>query len=76
MEWISVKDRLPEQKKEHNYFISNPVLVFCDDGTIEKALYQKGDGFKNWAIIFGEDYLQLEYNEVTHWMPLPKPPKE
>jgi len=59
MEWISIKDRLP---KEHE-----SVLLFEDK--FKTIVY----GFWN-----GEDFYQTFnglYDGVTHWMPLPQPPK-
>ena len=67
-EWISVKDRLPED-------ITN-VLVFGEywkvmiaqldffngDG---KAWYEKNGGFRG----------HVDSDNITHWMPLPEPPK-
>jgi hypothetical protein len=61
-EWISVKDRLPE----------NGQRVLC----YNKYMYVKDydcvfyDGDFNWT---GSRIGQIE--GVTHWMPLPKPPK-
>lgn len=63
-EWISVKDRLPEEKVNCIVYYQH---AYCDN-----------DGY--WAIGFcfydGEKFrIDLLYN-VTHWMPLPEPPKE
>ena len=53
-EWISVKDRLPDETKDEY------VLVVCDyHGKI------KVETRKMWHID----------SVVTHWMPLPEPPK-
>jgi hypothetical protein len=59
MEWISVKDRLPEK---------NTTVIVCSisDGHIQIKDF-KGDE-KNWIT----NYLE----KVTHWMPLPEPPKD
>ena len=62
MEWISVKDRLPELANDYDVV---HVLIYLDDGFITGADYEK-DGFELWA----------DSGEVTHWMPLPEPPKE
>ena len=62
--WISVKDRLPE----HN------VLVLCVwlDGRDRK----QNRGFATYQQ-HGVWYVSNEgMPEVTHWMPLPEPPKE
>lgn len=74
-EWISVKDRLPKWEEK--------VLVYCkpDDG----------DNFQSWSgcqtAILPEGFTQFLESltncgctsldgPVTHWMPLPEPPKE
>ena len=62
-EWISVKDRLPEEKVD---CIVHYKHAYCDN-----------DGY--WAIGFcfydGEKFrIDLAY-KVTHWMPIPQPPK-
>lgn len=61
--WISVKDRPPE---DH-------VAVFVFDSVcrnIYKAWMSHDLG--EW---FSEEYLP-DFLNITHWMPLPKPPKE
>ena len=60
MEWIKVKDRLPEFNEE--------VLAYTPDGAIWMADYDpEDDGWKTT-----DNYQLLE--DVTHWMPLPDPP--
>jgi hypothetical protein len=58
--WISVKERLPEY--------TPMVLANCVDG-YELAYY--GNYGNKWTNTLGTETLN-----VTHWMPLPKPPKE
>jgi hypothetical protein len=62
-EWISVKDRMPEDDVS--------ILICSKRKTISKATYSSSMGRYNIA---DSDYW---YNEldVTHWMPLPEPPK-
>lgn len=67
--WISVEDRLPEENAR--------VWVFCD-GKTEVMIYRRdADGECRF---YWEDELGLFsawYKcRVTHWMPLPEPPKE
>ena len=79
--WISVKDRLPETKPDEDWFSSKNVLALLkgnySDGLVTTAFYQHGedeDGYK-WAQWI--DCLIYEsIDNVTHWMPLPEPPKE
>jgi hypothetical protein len=58
-EWISVEERLPEE--------CTHVIVHDEDGTVGEAFHSISDHFEwvaNEKIAF-----------VTHWMPLPEPPK-
>ena len=62
-DWVSVDDRLPEEKVD--------CIVHY------KHAYCNNDGY--WAIGFcfydGEKFrIDLAY-KVTHWMPIPQPPK-
>ena len=58
-EWISVKDRMPDTNTR--------VLAFA----YGQVQFGEWDGNQLW---FGDEYSwQPEY--VTHWMPLPQPPK-
>ena len=71
-EWISVAERLPK-----NY---RPVLVACEGLTIGGyapiAIGSYGGGFWSLADADGTAYLTKYMRcTVTHWMPLPEPPK-
>ena len=82
MEWISVKDRLPEttvqhEGKEWEYQSSQKVFIWIDnDNEPSKACYCKGETFENWSVDFGDDLIEVELDEVTYWMPLPPKPIE
>lgn len=73
-EWISVKDRLPEQ------FID--VLVWCVSSVVfpipEGTSYAGVDSFVLWndgvESSFRTD--RFNYGKVTHWCAIPAPPKE
>lgn len=69
--WISVKDRQP--KCIHGS--SDSVLVYRDNGECEVAylVYDKDDGFYWYT---QDERSAFEFEEVTHWMPLPDPPKD
>ena len=58
-EWISVEERLPECRKH---------VIVCDENGIVGEAYHFGKGRFEWM----EDE-KLVF--VTHWMPLPEPPK-
>lgn len=73
-EWISVKDRLPDNK-EHDWVLAQ---VVEDNGFMHIPKVMEYRQSKNdW---FEETYGWLsEHNgafTVTHWMPLPEPPDE
>jgi len=58
--WIHIKDRLPEFPKGE--YVN--VIISTYDGLVLEAIYSK-DGF----------FAGSEVYDVTHWMPLPKPPE-
>jgi len=64
--WISVKDRLPLYKQV--------ILVYLDNKIITEAVY-RGEYCKGEHMF----RIQLTYDDtherITHWMPLPEPPK-
>ena len=64
--WISTKDRLPD--------VGQPVLIYypCWDGTEVQAARLEYD--KLFFEICGE--FNASVNKVTHWQPLPVPPKD
>ena len=62
--WIPVSERLPEDWED--------VLVFSKYGFCETAVYLGIEG--KWRVSW--NYELLEGHSVTHWMPLPEPPKE
>ena len=60
-EWISVKERLPEVEADILAYIGEGSFVVC---------WMTHDGY--WQC---PAYL-MDKDDVTHWMPLPEPPKE
>ena len=66
-EWISVNDRLPEPK--HEFDARNWYLVALSNGVVKELAYE----FHNHSV-FGYGWRETAY-PVTHWMPLPEPPK-
>lgn len=59
--WVSVKDRLPEKFKE--VIVTNRYIFIA-----------KFDG-EDWIVSGGFFGIRPIYG-VTHWQPLPEPPKE
>lgn len=58
--WISVEDRLPEEGQS--------VLVHYVDGWMPVAHLLNGKWYQSGG--------ETSWLSVTHWMPLPEPPKE
>ena len=66
-EWISVKDRLPEDVENVLCYESGKLYIaFCED-------YEENVVWWDYVAYDRDD----TWNEVcpTHWMPLPQPPK-
>ena len=65
-QWIPVSERLPKDNER--------VLVYHDDGMIRFGINKGG-----FADVVSSLYLQHNHrtciSKVTHWMPLPEPPK-
>ena len=83
MEWISVKEGLPEdmpenkEKKVIPCFVALKSVYPNGKHTIQKrqrqivSAYDKnGKRIKTWA------WSRRRAYDITHWMPLPAPPKE
>ena len=79
-EWISVDDRLPDKKgaflvyvKTKNKwggYIKTTWFTTCYEGVEDHM-----QGKKIWYD-YDSDFGDYEVRNVTHWMPLPDPPKE
>lgn len=76
--WISVKDRMPiYEYKEFKRMYPNDgfyeedfkVIVMIEGASIPTVLCT--DGIDFWEIVNG----YCQYYDVTHWQPLPEPPK-
>ena len=68
--WISVEDRLPEEDGSY--------LVSTERGTVYANHFYAAKQFT--SIYIGEYMREAEWSQrgktkVTHWMPLPQPPK-
>ena len=80
-EWISVKDRLPEEDGSYlvviNYFGNHQsinVRSFAKAGETVNEYDLAGE--KNVWYRYDSEYGYISTDSVTHWMPLPNPPKE
>ena len=65
--WISVEERLPDKSGE---------VLICVYGHVTIAWYSVNRFETGGGMVFFVDDHFADGNEVTHWMPLPQPPKE
>jgi hypothetical protein len=65
MEWISVKERLPEDSGE--------VLIFTASHSVYVSHYKK---HRNTFTAYGVQSVLITDIKTTHWMPLPNPPEK
>ena len=70
-QWISVEDRLPGRDGEYVVYGQTEAMreLLPDAEPIWICNYYKQYGFYHLE-------LRREYGFITHWMPLPEPPKE
>ena len=60
--WISVKERLPVTFENVLVCTKHEMLICHHDGD-------------EWVVTYDGEYAGYDY-DITHWMPLPEPPKE
>jgi hypothetical protein len=68
MEWISVKDKLPELKS---------AILSTDGDIVAVTIYEYNDCIKSYCWSYfssGCGCCDTDMNNVTHWMPLPSLP--
>jgi hypothetical protein len=72
-QWISVKDRLPEEKENWITLDYQQVICCCDFGGDPIRIDVRTYGFGKGHFWHGP---QIMDGVVTHWQYLPEPPKE
>ena len=79
-QWISVKERLPE--KDGKYLVCRRLYGGWWRETLEFAKdarkVDKYDFYRGWKNVwywYDSEWGHLTIDDVTHWMPLPEPPK-
>ncbi|EFN5183939.1 DUF551 domain-containing protein [Escherichia coli] len=63
--WISCSERMPEDGQH--------VIILCDSAFVLYAQYRDGEFFD--VVRNGEEFFETQSRNVTHWMPLPEPPR-
>lgn len=65
-EWISINNSLPKENQ--------PVLIFDACGTHGSVCPMRCTSYL-LACLSGDEFSE-SYRGITHWMPLPEPPKQ
>lgn len=74
-EWIPVTERLPVGGDDSGAVCEN-VCLMMDDGTVSCG-WMNGITKKAYYLNARDDFIiKAPITRVTHWMPLPEPPKE
>lgn len=79
MRWIPVEERLPEEQGEYIVFVDGKVTTdfYCVCEDIKRWLsYDGGFNSRYFDPYSSKPKREPPYPRVTHWMPLPKAPKE
>ena len=66
MEWISVKDRLPDDE--------TPILLKLEKEILKSNMHS--GYYKEGKPFIVASVFAFDAPKITHWMPLPEPPKE
>ena len=74
MKWISVSERLPDEGENVLLYCDHPMYI-NDDHRIPyfTGFLDRGEWYS--ASDYYEEAIFMEVQFVTHWMPLPQPPK-
>lgn len=72
-QWIRVKDRLPTQEGQYLVVVCHLNCLNHVRQRMKVARFNKSGEHKK-AHFYGNQTFRAK--DITHWMPLPKPPKE
>lgn len=77
--WIPVTERLPEHHRNTDGCVCSDVLIFRQKTTVHMGYCVKQiEIIAEEPVVITRWYDQAghRWEDVTHWMPLPEPPKE
>lgn len=76
-DWIPCSERLPETTEEGLGVLYSDCSLVASSKTGWMAMaYHLTDGEKSWwEFADAQNKVKIDWDEVTHWMPLPEPPK-
>ena len=75
MNWISVKDRLPEEDGIYIVYANDEGCSYGEGIWYDRVVTCAEWAFNDWIWYEGSHEYSL-CGIVTHWMPLPEPPEE
>jgi hypothetical protein len=75
MSWIKVSDKLPEPKDPEDELSVNCLIWKADNFAPGEGVQDLGCySYPRQTWLTGDGFVR-HYETVTHWMPLPEPPK-
>ena len=83
MKWIDVKDRMPEFKSMYSRLKFTDTVLAVNNNSMYVGYFRKNIELNIISFLgidldgcpCGDDIIECLHN-ITHWMPLPEPPKE
>lgn len=75
MKWISVKKRMPSPNAKYCILVYG-ILETQNTPDVHKCHYYEVHDHNGITNQFWESDSGYDITEVTHWIPLPKPPEE
>lgn len=79
--WIPVTERLPDTMEDKSVYSGWSVEIAPSDDVLcylgsekRQTVAWYSHTYKEWTTV--DENTVYKYGEVTHWMPLPTPPKE
>ncbi len=74
--WISVNEKLPITEEGMGYASYMDInLILTDGNIVEVGSFIAGNTMEFWGRFIYGDNSAHDGDKVTHWMPLPSPPK-
>lgn len=77
IQWISCKDNMPDTLEHGLSTMYSDCCLVCDAFGWVGMAYYITDGQKSWwEFADAQNKNKIDWTEVTHWMPVPEPPKD
>lgn len=75
--WISCKDNMPDTLERGLSTMYSDCCLVCDAFGWVGMAYYITDGQKSWwEFADAQNQNKIDWTEVTHWQPVPEPPKD